>query len=155
MGSPSEYPADLRPWNIENAREKVSQHIKDSEKKAKGRNAAWKYFGVSETAELSLQKITPQDKLDVIITRLERMEDRSRIGSPTKKPARYFASIQEYLIHGDSENLNGMYVEINGKSGEIKKIDLATMIMTVEIDKEFHKCNLNHPDVLKMKVSPF
>jgi hypothetical protein len=65
------YDSDLRPWKIEDERLRLSKHIAKTLESDPDKNALWKYFGITQTAIFDPTQITPSDKLDLILNKLD------------------------------------------------------------------------------------
>lgn len=65
------YESDLRPWVIEDERGKLRKHIEKTLESGLDKNALWKYFGVTQTAAFNPDQVTPEDKVDLILNRLD------------------------------------------------------------------------------------
>ncbi len=151
-----EYPCDLRPWNVATSRDRIASHIKDSANKAGGRNAAWRYFGVTEQAEFAPQKNTPKDKLDVILARLDRIESSqvsTSIVSSDKDTT--VDTVEDYLSRNAAGALIDQYVSLNGRAGKIVSVHPREMVMEVKIGEDRHTCDLRDRRVLRLEVFPF
>lgn len=57
-------------WDLEGEIDDLAEHIKTSEEKSKGKNALWKHFGITESAEFKFESPTLEDKVDYIFQRM-------------------------------------------------------------------------------------
>jgi hypothetical protein len=151
-----EYPYDLRPWNIETARSKISDHIKESGAKAGGRNSAWRYFGVKDQAEFAPQKNTPQDKFDVILSKLDELDKRGmKKSSAVGRPRPRLLTVEDYLLNGLANELVGQTLEYQNMDCTVQSIDLRAMQLIARVEGKDSVFNLRHPDTLKLTTLPF
>jgi hypothetical protein len=65
------YSSALNPWELKEEIEKLTTHITDTLTKSSGKNALWKYFGLSATAEAPSQKGGEEDRLAFITLQLD------------------------------------------------------------------------------------
>lgn len=142
-----EYPHDLRPWNVAATKTRIATHIKDSASKAGGRNAAWRYFGVTENAQFAPQKATQQDKLDVILTRIDQLES-AQMHSP-----RLLHTVGDYCKTGRFGEMVGKSVAFEGRQARIVGVAAARNLMLVSPDElTTHHLNLKSEEVQSLLV---
>jgi hypothetical protein len=80
------YPARLRIGNIDQERQRLVLHLKETLAKGDGRNALWKHFGIETTGQFHPASYSESDRLDHIIQMLNAL---SREAAP-KGPKRGF-----------------------------------------------------------------
>jgi len=73
-----EYKSSLHGWLIKDEIERLSEHINKTLASEPERNSLWKYFGIAHSGFLSTEQATPDDKLSLLIRKMEAVEDRLR-----------------------------------------------------------------------------
>ena len=68
-----QYNSSLKSWVIHEEIEKLAEHIKSSNKKSRTRNALWKYFGIEQTGTFNLDKVTNDDKIDIMMQKIDHL----------------------------------------------------------------------------------
>ena len=68
------YRPQLQSWITKTEIPKLTEHLRVSLEKSKGKNALWKYFGFKQTAEVPKAPHGTDDKLDLLISLVERQE---------------------------------------------------------------------------------
>ena len=71
------YDASLSAWSITKEIKLLSEHIEKSIINQNGRNSLWKYFGISQTGNFKPEESSLGDKVDLIMQRLNAIEDNS------------------------------------------------------------------------------
>ena len=69
-----QYDSSLFPWTLEKQKKELTKHVKNAYKKSEGKNALWKYFGVSQTGTFKPEEAELGDKIDVIMKQLSALE---------------------------------------------------------------------------------
>jgi hypothetical protein len=73
------YPAQLRPWNITDARARLVQHLRESTAGQDTSNTLWRYFGIAGSGSPPADTATQDEKLAIILQQLERMATRQSL----------------------------------------------------------------------------
>jgi DNA-binding XRE family transcriptional regulator len=68
------YNSSLQGWLIKSEVGRLSQHINKTLASEPERNSLWKYFGIAHSGFLSTEQATPDDKLSLLIRKMEAME---------------------------------------------------------------------------------
>ena len=68
-----EYSSLLEAWSLSEQIIMLTNHITDSVNKSAGKNALWKYFGITFSGKLNPDHITENQKFDFIIKELEEL----------------------------------------------------------------------------------
>lgn len=69
------YNSSLQGWLIKNEVERLSEHINKTLASEPERNSLWKYFGIAHSGFLNTEQATPDDKLSLLIRKMEAMEE--------------------------------------------------------------------------------
>ena len=69
------YNSSLQGWLIKNEVGKLSEHINKTLESEPDRNSLWKYFGIAHSGFLSTEQATPDDKLSLLIRKVDSMGD--------------------------------------------------------------------------------
>ena len=69
------YNSSLQGWLIKSEIGRLSEHINKTLASEPERNSLWKYFGISHSGFLSTEQATPDDKLSLLIGKVEAMEN--------------------------------------------------------------------------------
>lgn len=78
------YVSSLHGWLIKNEIERLSEHINKTLTSEPERNSLWKYFGIVHNGFLGTEQATPDDKLSLLIRKVEAMQD--LLHSPLRDP---------------------------------------------------------------------
>ena len=69
------YNSSLQGWLIKNEVERLSEHINKTLASEPERNSLWKYFGIAHSGFLNTEQPTPDDKLSLLIQKVEAMQN--------------------------------------------------------------------------------
>ena len=69
------YNSSLQGWLIKSEVGRLSEHISKTLASEPERNSLWKYFGIAHSGFLSTEQATPDDKLSLLIRKMEAMEE--------------------------------------------------------------------------------
>ena len=69
------YNSSLQGWLIKSEIAKLSEHINKTLASEPDRNSLWKYFGIAQNGFLSTEKATTDDKLSLMMQKLDSMEN--------------------------------------------------------------------------------
>ncbi|HKG46821.1 MAG TPA: hypothetical protein VKB02_08850 [Pyrinomonadaceae bacterium] len=69
------YNSSLQGWLIKSEVERLSEHINKTLASEPERNSLWKYFGIAHSGFLSTEQATPDDKLSLLIRKVEAMQE--------------------------------------------------------------------------------
>ncbi|HYV14322.1 MAG TPA: helix-turn-helix transcriptional regulator [Pyrinomonadaceae bacterium] len=69
------YNSSLQGWLIKSEVKRLSDHINKTLASEPERNSLWKYFGIAHSGFLSTEQATPDDKLSLLIRKVEAMEE--------------------------------------------------------------------------------
>jgi DNA-binding XRE family transcriptional regulator len=69
------YNSSLQGWLIKSEVGKLSEHINKTLASEPDRNSLWKYFGIAQSGFLSTEQATTDDKLSLVIRKLDSMEN--------------------------------------------------------------------------------
>jgi DNA-binding XRE family transcriptional regulator len=69
------YNSSLQGWLIKSELGRLSEHINKTLASEPEKNSLWKYFGIAHSGFLSTEQATPDDKLSLLIRKVEAMED--------------------------------------------------------------------------------
>jgi hypothetical protein len=114
------YKSSLEPWVLEDEVKKLSEHIRSS-RGGGPRNPLWKYFGLTEKAELSKDEAGMDAKIDLVNLRLEGMarllqsEDDRRTGNAGK----VYIPFRTYRGLADSDLFNSLRKTIGLAGGAL------------------------------------
>ena len=148
-----EYPAKLRPWNIDDACALVAEHVKNAFEKSLGKNSAWRYFGVTEQAEFQPGSATPEDKLEVILSKIDEL-GKPRAAAVAKPPV-VLNTIRDYVQSGIAGKLIGEWMIYGGHSYEIRRVELSKASLIVGNASVERRMSLSDPEVLDAELLPF
>lgn len=76
------YNSSLNGWLIQDEIKKLSEHLNKTLDDDPHRNSLWKYFGMTESGFLNTEAITPDDKLSLLIRKIDSLTQ-----SVSKSPA--------------------------------------------------------------------
>jgi nucleoside 2-deoxyribosyltransferase len=65
------YNSSLQGWLIQDEVKKLSDHLTNTIESEPNRNSLWKYFGITESAFFNAEPITPDDKLSLLIRKVD------------------------------------------------------------------------------------
>ncbi|MCD4729621.1 MAG: hypothetical protein K8R74_03400 [Bacteroidales bacterium] len=68
-----EYDANIEVWNVDDQKESLKTHIVNSEKRSKGINNLWKYFGIEKGAVRDKTELNTSDKLDILLSKVDKL----------------------------------------------------------------------------------
>jgi DNA-binding XRE family transcriptional regulator len=69
------YDSSLQGWLIKSEVERLSEHINKTLASEPERNSLWKYFGIAHSGFFSTEQATPDDKLSLLIQKVEAMQN--------------------------------------------------------------------------------
>jgi hypothetical protein len=69
------YKSSLQGWLIKSEVERLSEHINKTLASDPERNSLWKYFGITHSGFLSTEQATPDDKVYLLIQKVEAMQN--------------------------------------------------------------------------------
>jgi len=69
------YDSSLQGWLIKSEVGRLSEHINKTLASEPERNSLWKYFGITHSGFLSTEQATPDDKLSLLIQKVEAMQN--------------------------------------------------------------------------------
>ena len=102
------YSSALNPWSIEAEIEKLVEHLKESIERSAGENLLWKYFSLSQRAQLPHPTPSDEtlDRLAMLSAQVEGLSKKMDI-PPTGSTLPWLGSTQPWqgLMHGDVNSL--------------------------------------------------
>lgn len=104
------YISCLAPWSLEQEIDKLSVHIKDSMERSAGENLLWKYFSLSQRAQLthSKPKDETHDRLQLISSQIEGLS--KKIDNVKQQPkVTYIPPNTDALIAKEREELRNQF----------------------------------------------
>jgi len=78
------YESSLNAWSINNEINKLTGHIRASLDKISDKNSLWKYFGVSQYGNFKPDQYSMEDKIDLIMKKLEVLEENDNYNLSSK-----------------------------------------------------------------------
>jgi hypothetical protein len=105
------YSSALNPWELKKEIENLTSHITDTLAKSEGKNALWKYFGLSAVAEETDQKGGVEDKLQYLSLQIEGLrKQQGKMVTYDEEPhthnEEFQAKIREVMLRRISQVLN-------------------------------------------------
>jgi hypothetical protein len=94
------YDSSLTPWTLEEQKQKLAEHVQEADKKSKGRNDLWKYFGVAQVGTFKPEEAELGEKIDLIMNRLSTIEMEQRRPEPvvaSYDTTKYWPALASYL----------------------------------------------------------
>lgn len=65
------YLSALQPWTLAKEIDAIAEHIKHSRERSQGTNMLWRYFSMSQRAELSISKDPTNERLELVMSQIE------------------------------------------------------------------------------------
>ena len=93
------YDASIAARILDSEIDRLAQHLTSSQAKCQGQNPLWKHFGLTAKAEGREAESPIEEKLDLVIESLERLERTDVFFGLSKDPAAHIDPIA-YLAHG-------------------------------------------------------
>jgi len=95
------YDQSLAPWKLDNEINSLADHLLKSINTSEGRNSLWRYFGLTKRAEMGVPDSPIEGKLDLILARLEEIEEDKLRATPrttTEPPSNDRAALAQWII---------------------------------------------------------
>jgi hypothetical protein len=108
------YDPSLAPWSLSDDIDKLSGHLRSVIAKSEGRNALWRYFGLTTRAAFRPGESTIEEKIDLIMLQLQE-RDRLRRVDITRNPEANFLLFSEAArgVLGDENYSNTVITAVN------------------------------------------
>jgi hypothetical protein len=124
------YEQSLSAWHMDKQLDALVEHLRVSAQRSEGRNALWRYFGLTTRAEFKEGGSTLEEKVDLVLLQLQGLESEARSRAIALEPDFYSDT------YGDTYGSKPAPEEIDGSIKQQKvKQDLMELDSRIDPDK--------------------
>lgn len=155
------YNSSLQGWLIKSEIERLSEHINKTLASEPERNSLWKYFGIVHSGFLSPEQATPDDKLSLVMQKLDAMQNvldsfRRDSGDELPEVPPTYASAKEDVVRMGGRSRRNKPQKLGNKLLAIRKhLGMSQTEMARALDLKAHysavsnyELGTREPDIL-------